>query len=126
VKYEYRRLRGHILTEISKLATCIGIIHEGRLLQEVDINKLNTISDKRLVIGTKYLEKTKLKLLGEGYKANVSADGNLEIMDTGAVENPENIASMLVYANMPPSLLKVEKEDMESYFLKIIHGDKMA
>jgi ABC-2 type transport system ATP-binding protein len=119
-------ISSHILAEISKLATCIGIIHEGRLLQELGIDKLNKISDKRLVIGTKHLEKTKLKLLEEGYKTNVNTDGNLEITDIEAIENPENIASMLVYANMPPGLLKVEKEDMESYFLKIINGGKMT
>jgi ABC-2 type transport system ATP-binding protein len=41
-------------------------------------------------------------------------------MDEKAINHPEHIATILVQAGLPPTLLKVEEEDFESYFLRII------
>ena len=43
-----------------------------------------------------------------------------EILSEKAINNPENIATLLVESGIPPSLLKVEIEDLESYFLRTI------
>ena len=49
------------------------------------------------------------------------ADGKfLEVTGKDAISNPENVASLLVHEGYPPALLKVEEEDLESYFLRII------
>jgi len=42
------------------------------------------------------------------------------IDDAKAMMNPENIASLLVNAGCPPVMLKVDEEDLESYFLRVI------
>jgi len=42
----------HILSEISKFATRLGIIHEGKLIQEFDIDKLESMRKRRLLINT--------------------------------------------------------------------------
>ena len=44
----------------------------------------------------------------------------LEVTGKDAISNPENVASILVHEGYPPALLKVEEEDLESYFLRII------
>lgn len=45
-------ISSHILGEISKLTTRIGIIHEGRLIQEVDTNQLDHLRRKCLLLNT--------------------------------------------------------------------------
>ncbi len=116
-------ISSHILGEISKFATRVGIIHEGRLIQEVNADQLERLLNKRVVVNARDKEAARAKLIGEGYLPDLSQDGNLEIMGQKAIEHPENIASVLVRAGLPPTLLKVEEEDLESYFLRIIRGD---
>ena len=43
-------MSSHILTEVDRLATRIGIIHEGRLLEELDTEKLGELRSPRLEI----------------------------------------------------------------------------
>jgi ABC-2 type transport system ATP-binding protein len=113
-------ISSHILGEISKFATRIGIIHEGRLIQEININQLDRLLNKRLVVNARDKEAARLKLINDWYSVSLSKDGNLEITGEKAINHPEHIATILVQAGLPPTLLKVEEEDLESYFLRII------
>ena len=113
-------ISSHILGEISKFATEIGIIHEGRLMQEVRADQLEHLLKKRLVIDTHDKEAARIALVSEGYSVNVSKEGFLEIVDKKAINHPEEVATILVYAGMPPTMLKVEEENLESYFLRTI------
>lgn len=113
----------HILGEISKITTRIGIIHEGYLVQELNAEQLKRLLNKRLIINAHDKEAVRLKLINYGYSINISKDGNLELTDQKAINYPEKIATILVQAGLPPTLLKVEAEDLESYFLRIV-GEK--
>jgi len=113
-------ISSHILGEISKFATRIGIIHEGRLIQELNADELGRLLDKRLIVNACDKEAVRLKLINHGYSVNLTKDGNLEVTDERAINHPEKIASILVQAELPPTLLKVEEEDLESYFLRMI------
>lgn len=44
----------------------------------------------------------------------------LQIQDENAVYNPGQIATLLVNSGHPPTLLKVQKENLEKYFLRVI------
>ena len=119
-------ISSHILGEISRLATRIGIIHQGRLIQEIDTDELENLCKKRLVLDTDNKKAARLKLLENGYSVDVSKEGLLEVKGDDAIKHPENIANILVYAGLPPKLLKVEEENLESYFLRaigVIGGD---
>ncbi len=115
-------ISSHILSEVSKIATRIGIIHEGVLIQEIDADRLEQLRLKRLVLNTVDNEKAKTILYSGGYSAVLSTDKNLVIMDEGAIKHPEKIAEILVHSGCPPILLMVEEEDLETYFLRIIRG----
>jgi ABC-2 type transport system ATP-binding protein len=116
-------ISSHILGEISKFATRIGIIHEGRLMRELNTDQLEHLLHKRLIVNARDKEAVRLKLINDGYSVNLSKDGNLEVTDEGAINHPEKVASILVQAGLPPTLLKVEEEDLESYFLRTIEGN---
>jgi ABC-2 type transport system ATP-binding protein len=44
----------------------------------------------------------------------------IEITGKDALTEPENISSVLVKSGFAPSLLKVEEEDLETFFLRVI------
>ena len=113
-------ISSHILGEISKIATRIGIVHQGRLMQEVNANELDHLLKKRLLLNAYDKEAVILRLVKEGILVNTSEEGILEITSEKAINHPEYIASILVNSGLPPTLLKVEEEDLESYFLRII------
>ena len=46
-------MSSHILAEVARLAQRIGIIHEGRLLQELNIDELERNRNRRLVLRTR-------------------------------------------------------------------------
>ena len=113
-------ISSHILGEISRFATRIGIIHEGSLIQEINTNQLDLLCQKRLLINTLNNELAKSILIKKGFIVNETNDNFLEIKTDSAIKNPENISSLLVNNGTPPSLLNVVEEDLESYFLRTI------
>jgi len=113
-------ISSHILGEISKFATKIGIIHEGRLIQELNVGQLEHFLNKRLLVNTRDNESTKWKLIKKGYSVILSQDVNLEVIGKNAVNTPDIIANILVHEGLSPTLLKVEEEDLEDYFLRMI------
>lgn len=116
-------ISSHILEEVAKMATRIGIIHKGVLLQEITAKQFDHLRQKRLYIGVRnHARSARLTLMNEGYDVQASEDGCLEITDERAVRNPEMIAKLLTDAKLPLSMLKVEEEGLESYFLKTIEA----
>ena len=112
-------ISSHILGEISRFATRIGIIHEGKLIQELDSVRLEALFKKRLLISTED-NNLALEILGRnGYKAERINVDLLTLLNREAIEKPGSIATLLVNAGCPPNLLKVEEEDLETYFLRI-------
>ena len=113
-------LSSHILSEIARLATRIGIVHEGRLIKEINISDLEQQIIKKLCIKTRNNIKAVEILKAKGYHASVNTDALIESFDEHAIRHPENIATLLVNASLPPTQLNVYVEDLESYFLRMI------
>jgi ABC-2 type transport system ATP-binding protein len=113
-------ISSHILGEISKFASRIGIIHEGKLLQELDTGQLDKLSRKRLLINATNAKAARSILVQNGYNVSGTKDGILEIKDDLAILKPDAIATIMVNAGCPPTLLQVEEEDLESYFLRTV------
>ncbi len=119
-------ISSHKLDEISRIATNIGIIHMGRLIKEIDGKQLENQLKKTLVLDGENKLAMKSILSKAGYEVTVQ-DINiggkscpLQIQDENAVYNPGQIATLLVNSGHPPTLLKVQKENLEKYFLRVI------
>ena len=113
-------MSSHILGEVSRLAHRIGIIHQGRLLQELDVAELERNRRRRLLIRARDAHTAQAVLIGAGFSAELSADGIIEIKDGAAIERPDDIAIRLVNAGHAPTMLNVEQEDLEHYFLRLV------
>ena len=113
-------ISSHILGEISKFATRIGIIHEGRLIQELNTDRLETLRKKRLLVDVRDREHTVSFLVRQGFKVTAVDDDLLEIIGKDSLDCPEKVNALLVNSGNSPAMLKVEVEDLETYFLRTI------
>ena len=116
-------MSSHILTEVDKLATRIGIIHNGRLIEELDTDKLENLRSKRLEIRTGNLAGAQTCLQNLGYKP-ILEDKTILLEEAHAVEHPDEIAQMLVNAAASPTHLAVEQQNLEDHFMQLTRGSK--
>ena len=118
-------ISSHILSEIAKLATRIGIVHEGKLIKEIDTDDLEKQIIKKLRLNTGNNQKAYKILQDNGIDFITKGDVLLETSDQDSIKYPEKIAALLSNSGIPPKMLYVFEEDLESYFLRTI-GRKPA
>lgn len=111
-------MSSHILTEVDRLATRIGIIHKGKLIEELDAEKVEQIRSKRLEVKTRDMDAAKVSLQSSGYKFTVT-DGMIVMDNPHVIEHPDDIARILVNAGSPPMRLAVIQQNLEEYFLQL-------
>ena len=114
-------MSSHILTEVDRLATRIGIIHQGRILEELNTEKLDELRSLRLEVKAADLEAARKVLTQAGFTVK-TAPGMLTLSDVSAASSPDKVASILVHAGTPPTRLAVEHEHLEDYFLRLTGG----
>jgi ABC-2 type transport system ATP-binding protein len=119
-------MASHILAEVSRLAQRIGIIHEGRLLQELSVEALERNRHRRLLLRARDMEAAWRALAAAGQPAEILRDGTIEVNTAAAVERPDEVNSLLVRAGTPPTQLMVEEEELEQYFLRLVGPDGKA
>lgn len=116
-------ISSHNLDEVSRIASNIAVIHNGRLIRKMDTINLEKQLRKTLAVDGRDREGMKQILAKSGYDfSTVSAIDStyLEVIGEEAVQHPDRVAAMLVHAGCPPTLLTVNKEDLETYFLRVI------
>ncbi|OGO48609.1 MAG: bacitracin ABC transporter ATP-binding protein [Chloroflexi bacterium RBG_16_63_12] len=111
-------MSSHILTEVDRLATRIGIIHQGRLLEELEAEKLEELRSQRLEIKARNLEAAQSALAQAGFAVKAS-ESTIVLNEARAIDAPDEVATILVNAGTPPTRLAVEQEDLEDYFLRL-------
>lgn len=112
-------LSSHILGEVSRLAHRIGIIHMGKLIQELSKEELHQKRKRQLLIRTRDCKATQI-YLNVRFSTYIDSNGNIVIKDSAAIENPDEIAIQLVNNGHAPTMLKVEEEDLEDYFMRLV------
>jgi ABC-2 type transport system ATP-binding protein len=117
-------MSSHILGEVSRLAHRIGIIHQGRLIQELDVDELERNRQRRLAIRTRDCAAAHAVLIEAGLSAKFRPNNTIEVQDDVAIERPDDIAARLVNAGHAPTMLNIEQEDLEHYFLRLVGMDK--
>jgi ABC-2 type transport system ATP-binding protein len=116
-------MASHILAEVSRLAQRIGIIHKGRLLQELNTDDLEKNRKRRLLLRARDIESAHRALVAAGQPAEILQDGSIQLKDAASVERPDDINRLLVDAGTSPTQLVVEEEELESYFLRLVGMD---
>jgi ABC-2 type transport system ATP-binding protein len=114
-------MSSHILTEVDRLATRIGIIHQGRLLEELGTAKLEELRSRRLEVRTRNLKAAQQVLNKAGFSVKIG-DGSISLFEARALDAPDEVATLLVKAGVPPIMLDVVHEELEEYFLRLTGG----
>jgi ABC-2 type transport system ATP-binding protein len=116
-------MSSHNLAEVDRLATRIGIIHKGRLIEELDMLELERRRARRLAVDARDRVAARAALEAAGYEvALVGEDGSFVLGEPRAVAAPDEIARLLVAAGTPPIRLAVEQDDLEQHFLRLTGG----
>jgi ABC-2 type transport system ATP-binding protein len=120
-------ISSHILVEISRFATRIGIIHNGKLITELNSVQMEELGKKKLLVSTADNARASKVLAGRGFNVTEGANNHLELRDERALADPAALSVILVEAGCPPSVLMPGEEDLEEFFLSTIGtegGDK--
>ena len=115
-------LSSHILTEVARLATRIGVIHHGRLVRELHAADLSAQTRRRLSVAARDLVAAEQALLAAGFSPIRTEAGSLDLTEARAIEEPEAVAILLVAAGCAPSRLVVEQDDLETFFLRVVES----
>jgi len=113
-------MSSHILAEVARLAQRIGIIHNGRLIQELSIDELERNRRRRLLIRTRDPGAARQVLMVAGEEVEILEDGTIALGNESDIEHPDDINRLLVEAGTPPNHLMVEEEGLEEYFLRLV------
>ena len=119
-------LSSHILTEVARLASRIGIIHRGRLIEEMDASELPARLTRSLLVSTRHNDSAVAALRDAGHQTSTLDADTLTLTEPKAVNQPDDIATLLVQAGCPPTRLQVETEELETYFLRRVGADRVA
>lgn len=113
-------MSSHILGEVARLATRIGILHQGRLIQEIDAQELESRRRRWLVVDARDRDAARSTLAATGLTVDMRIDGSLVLTDERATTLPDDIARLLVDAGVSLTRLSIEQEDLETYFLRMV------
>lgn len=110
-------ISSHLLSEVEKMVTHIGIINRGKLLFQGTIEELHNVSKKQLEIQTNDLISSKELLCRNGYLAEILSD---TILIPYLSENHSaEINSLLVKHDHKVYSLTTSKQNLENLFLSI-------
>jgi ABC-2 type transport system ATP-binding protein len=121
-------MSSHVLAEVDRLATRIGIVHEGRLIEELDTAALEAHRDLRLEVEARDLAVADEALRDAGFAPTLrQSDGHarIELREGRALDCPDDIARLLVAAGAPPTHLALARESLEDHFIRLTGGARM-
>jgi ABC-2 type transport system ATP-binding protein len=117
-------MSSHILTEVDRLATRIGIIHHGRLIEELDGRRLEESRWMRLAVRARNLDGAKDALIQAGFAVEMDpGKTTIFLREPRVIDAPDEVATILVNAGTPPIRLAIEQEDLEDHFLRLTRED---
>ena len=119
-------ISSHILSEIEQLADHIGIIHEGKLLEETTIQEINKRNRKYLEFQVSNENKAAMLLEQQFniFDYEVHEKGNIRIYSHLGEQGKLNRA--FVENSIEVSKIVMSEDNLEDYFVKLIGGGTIA
>jgi ABC-type multidrug transport system ATPase subunit len=108
----------HLLSEIERIATHVGIINRGKLLFQGTIAELHNLSKPTLEIETSNAAAASIFLTEHGFALTTSETNKLSLLFTSAEESAR-INALLVNNGYQVSSICPVRKDLEHLFLDI-------
>ena len=115
-------ISSHILDELSKLADCYGIIHEGKLVDEFTTEELHRRCGKYIELNTEDNQAAAELIKGAGFN-DVSVDEDNIIRVGERLDEVKSIVKLLVDKNLVPDRVGVNDVSLEDYYLSVTGGE---
>lgn len=119
-------ISSHILGELNKMVSKMGIIHEGQLIKEISKEELLRENRKKLLLNSNQLPEVSAFLEEELDIKNylVISERDMEIYDY--VDQPEIISKSLIDAGLYFNTLSYHENSLEEYFMALTGGGDHA
>lgn len=114
-------ISSHILSEIEQMADTIGILHEGILYDEIDMEEFRNTENKYIEIKVDNVFEA-VRILEESLNIHSYEVRNNEIVVFDKINKASTINKKLVNANIQVSKLYINSKNLESYFIDITKG----
>ena len=121
-------MSSHILGEVDRLATRVGIVHRGRLVEELDHDALEAHRDLRLEVEARDLEGAEGRvacsgLLAAAARVPLTESPLLELREPGPLKLLTMSRCFSSVRAAPPTRLAVARESLEDHFIRLTTGD---
>ena len=114
---------GHILPEVAKLVARIGIVHGGKLVEEMPIADLHAKSRSYLAITVSDPDKAVALLAKTLGIADIERDEGSGLRVFDGLDRAAEVAELLVDDGLALTHLAADAENLEAHFLKLTGGD---
>ncbi|KQM75009.1 ABC transporter ATP-binding protein [Pedobacter sp. Leaf216] len=108
----------HLLAEIERTATHVGIINKGELLFQGTIDELHLLSKPMLEIEVDQIENATALILKSGYEVITKTDKKITVPFISA-QNSGELNTLLIKNGFTVSSLYKQRKDLENLFLDI-------
>ncbi|MCX2433115.1 ABC transporter ATP-binding protein [Pedobacter sp. GR22-10] len=112
----------HLLSEIERTATHVGIINHGQLLFQGTIQELQLLNKPLLEIEVDQVESAGALILENGYEIMAQTKSKISIPYASAAESGI-VNTLLIKNGFTVSSLSMQKKDLENLFLDITKPD---
>ncbi|MBB6631887.1 ABC transporter ATP-binding protein [Clostridium algidicarnis] len=116
-------ISSHILSEIQQLATKVGIIHEGKLLEEINSETLKKKNRHYIELKVNNDRET-VFMLEQKFNITdyiISEPGVIKIYEK--LTETSNINRILIQNNVEVKEISILRDNLEDYFIELIGGD---
>lgn len=115
-------ISSHILEELSKIATKYGIIHEGKLIQQMTKDELFNQCSERIEIGTKHTKEVCVLLEEALHIHNYKVVSPEKIYVFEKLDEVANINIELSRRGVEIYSIGINSDNLETYFLNLTGG----
>ena len=119
-------ISSHILSELNQLASCYGIIHKGKLVEQITAKELSEKCRKLLYVKVDNAAKASVILNAKLSTSNfeVMPDNVINLYDY--VDDSGKVSSILSREGIIVKEIMPMGDNLETYFSKVIGGNKNA
>lgn len=113
-------ISSHILSELHQVASCYGIIHKGRMMEQISNEQMDEKCKQYIKIGVTDVEKAVMVIKNELQTNNfeIIGDGIINLSDY--LDDIEMVAFKIYEAGIGVTNISLGSDNLESYFKKII------
>lgn len=113
-------ISSHYLDELSKIATCYGIIEKGKIVKEISSKELENNFKKKVQINVKNIKECVRYLEEEKIPYKVILEDTIDIYKN---INVSELVIELSKRNCTINSFKEKEETLENYFLNLVGGE---